>query len=117
MNFAAIQQRVNSAVAAKLMTDFGLLNGLEISGKFDNASASAFSGGLLGTNPVFTCLAADSASPVLTWYAYFFEAPIPGQPSWNESRNRILEINLERYKVREAKPDATGLIILELEKL
>lgn len=95
MSFAALQSRVNSAVAAKLATDSATLNSVAITGKFDNGSASGLNNMMLGSNPTFTCMASDAGSA---------------------SRGQTLVVNAVNYTVREVKPDGTGFTLLELEK-
>jgi len=96
MSFAALQTRVNAAIAAKLMTDFATLNSVAISGRFSNGSDSGLSGMMLGTNPTFTCTAADAGS---------------------DARGKILIFETVSYTVREVKPDGTGLVLFELEQV
>lgn len=94
MSFAALQSRVNAAVSAKLATDEATLDGVAITGKFDNASLAGLNNMLLGSNPTFTC--ASSAAPL-------------------SSRGKTLAVNGSNYTVREIKPDGTGMSLLELE--
>lgn len=94
MTFAALQSRVNAAVAEKLLTDAATLNGVAITGKFDNGSASGLSNMMLGSNPTFTCKTADAGS---------------------SSRGQTLVVDGVSYTVREVKPDGTGISLLELE--
>lgn len=93
--FAALQSRVNAAAAAKLLTDAATLNGVALTGKFDNGSAAGMNNMLLGSNPTFTCLASAAGS---------------------SSRGQTLVVDTVSYTVREAKPDGTGFTLLELEK-
>ncbi|HEY4698125.1 MAG TPA: hypothetical protein VIH29_08995 [Gallionella sp.] len=94
MTFAALQARTNAAVAAKLLTDAATLNGAAITGKFDNGFTNGLSGMMLGTNPTFTCLSVDAGS---------------------DPRGQTLVVGSTSYTVREAKPDGTGISLLELE--
>lgn len=94
--FAALQSRVNAAAAAKLLTDPATLNGVAITGKFDNGSAAGMNSMLLGSNPTFTCASADASS---------------------SSRGKTLVVDAVSYTVREVKPDGTGFTLLELEKV
>jgi hypothetical protein len=95
MTFAALQTRVNAAVAAKLLTDAATLNSVAITGKFSNGFAAALNI-MLGTNPTFTCTTADAGT-----------AP----------RGKTLVMNTISYIVREAKPDGAGFTVLELEQV
>ena len=95
MNFAALQSRANSAVAAHLMTDAATLEGAEITGKFTSAAAVAFAM-LDGSDPVFTVL--DSA--------------LTGAP-----RGKLMVIGGAGYAVRRANPDGEGMTHLALEEL
>lgn len=93
MTFAALQLRVNTAVAAKLF-DSATLNSVAISGKFDNGNASVLSM-LGGNNPTFKCL----------------ETSLSGDP-----RGQTMVINTVSYIVRENKTDGNGMTTLELDK-
>lgn len=95
MVFAALQLRVNAAVAAKLLTDAATLNGSAITGKFSNGS-SAVLGMLGGFNPQFTLLETD--------------LPV------SDPRSLPLVFNSINFIVRENKPDGNGMTILELDK-
>jgi hypothetical protein len=94
MTFAALQSRVNAAVAAKLLTDDATLDSVLITGKFANGSSAGLNNMLLGSNPTFTCTTADAGST---------------------PRGKTLVVNSVNYTVREAKPDGTGFSVLELE--
>jgi len=95
MSFAAIQQRVNSAVAAKLMTDSATLNGVSILGRFTSAAATVL---LMmdGNDPIYTCL-----SSAIT----------------DDPRGKLLELNGVGYAVRRATLDGSGMTALVLEQL
>lgn len=95
MSFAALQARVNAAVAAKLITDAALLNGSEVTGQFVSPAAAAFNM-LDGNEPSFTCL----------------YSAISGDP-----RGKLLEIDGEGYAVRRAIDDGSGMTRLILEQL
>jgi hypothetical protein len=103
MTFAALQARVNSAVSAKLLTDVATLNSVAITGKFDNGNASGLNNMMLGGNPTFTCMVADMMN---TLYP----------PGNSDPRGKTLVVNSVNYTVREAKPDGTGITLLELEE-
>ncbi len=70
------------------------LNGVAVGIIFDNGSDGALSGGMLGTNPIATIATADAVAP----------------------RGQTLIVDAVSYTVREAKPDGTGITVLELEK-
>ncbi|MFA6203783.1 MAG: hypothetical protein WC710_11425 [Gallionella sp.] len=95
MSFSAIQQRVNSAVAAKLMTDIATLNDVKISGKFVSPGATVLSM-MDGNDPSFSCLSSQ----------------LSGDP-----RGKLLELNSIGYAVRRAIPDGSGITVLALEQL
>lgn len=92
--FATLQTKVNTAVLEKLLTDSATLNGVAVTGKFSNGSASGLNNMMLGSNPTFT-LASTSTS--------------------SSSRGKTLVVDSVSYTVREIKPDGTGMTLLELE--
>lgn len=94
MSFADLQSRVNTAVSAKLLTDSATLNGVAVTGKFSNGSASGLNNMMLGSNPTFDLTDTDAGT-----------AP----------RGKTLMVGSAIYTVREAKPDGTGFTLLELE--
>lgn len=71
------------------------LNNVSVEGLFDNGSANALSGMMLGSNPTFTCASTAAGSA---------------------SRGQTLVADGVSYTAREAKPDGTGFTLLELEK-
>lgn len=89
---------IESATAANAVAAFAnctaTLNGVAISGIFDNGSDAGLNNMMLGSNPTFTCKTADASSP----------------------RGKTLIVDSVSYTVREAKPDGTGITVLELEK-
>jgi hypothetical protein len=95
MTFAALQTRVNAAVAARVMTDAATLNSVPLKGKFDNGSASVLNM-LGGSNPVFKCLEEDLLGV--------------------DPRSLPLIYSAVTYIVRENKPDGNGMTSLELDK-
>lgn len=95
MSFAALQQRINSAVAAKLMTDVATLNDVAITGKFISPGATVLSM-MDGNDPAFSCLSSQ----------------LVGDP-----RGKLLEFNGAGYAVRRATPDGSGITVLILEQL
>ena len=77
------------------LKDFGVsatLNGAAVTGLFDNGSARAFNGLVLGTNPTFTL--ASSAG---------------------HARGQSLVISGVTYTVAAVEPDGTGMTTLQLE--
>ena len=94
MTFAALQSRVNAAVAATLLTDAATLNGVAVTGKFANGNAAGLNNMMLGSNPTFTCTTAAAGS---------------------DARGKTLVVNSISYTAREAKPDGAGFTLLELE--
>ena len=94
MSFADLQSRTNAAVSAKLATDEATLDGVAITGKFDNASLAGLNNMVLGSNPTFTCASSD--------------APL-------SKRGKTLVVSGTSHTVREIKPDGTGMSVLELE--
>lgn len=93
--FAALQSRVNAAAAAKLLTDAATLNGVALTGKFNDGSDLALDV-VYGTNPTFICLESVAGSA---------------------SRGKTLVHKTISYTVREARPDKTqdGFTALRLE--
>lgn len=94
MTFAALQSRVNAAVAATLLTDAATLNSVAITGKFDNGYAASF--GMDGTQPSFTCLSADASTAV---------------------RGTAFVHSAINYTVQGIEPDGAGMTRLVLEKV
>lgn len=83
--------------SAAQFVDFGVdatLDGVAVSGIFDNGSQSALNNTMLGTNPTFTLASASASS---------------------SSRSKTLVVDSVSYTVREVKPDGTGMTMLELE--
>lgn len=95
MTFAALEARVNATALAKLANAVATLDGVSISGIFDNGTQSGLSNMMLGTNPTFTCASASASS---------------------SSRGKTLVVDTVSYTVREVKRDGTGMSVLELEK-
>lgn len=95
--FAAAEARVNSAVFARLSNAIGLLNGVSVSGIFDQAYDQAGIGlsGMSSSRPVFSVLSSLVSSNVV------------GMP---------FVLNLTSYKVVESQPDGTGMTVLFLER-
>jgi hypothetical protein len=91
MTFAAQQARTNTAVAAKLMTDAATLNGVAITGKFDNDYTEAFS--IAGSSPALTAESADVSSAAL---------------------GSAVVVNEINYTVAAIKQDGTGMTLLLL---
>jgi len=86
-----------SADMAAYFADFGTtatLDGVSVTGIFDNGSAAGLDNLMLGSNPTFML---DSAS------------------ASSASRGKTLVLNAVNYIVREVKPDGTGITVLELE--
>ena len=76
--------------------DFGTvatIGAASVTGIFDVPTAEAF--GMLGTDPTFTCAAADVSAV---------------------SAGQALTINSVGYTVTAVKPDGTGLTVLVLDK-
>lgn len=95
MTFAALQTRVNAAVSAKVATDAATLDGVAVTGKFDDGTQSGLNNMMLGTNPTYTLPSASASS---------------------SSRGKTLVFDSVSYTVREVKPDGNGWSLLELEK-
>lgn len=95
--FAALETRVNSAVIARLANAVGLLNGVSVSGIFDQAYDQASIGlsGVSSSQPVFSVLS-NLVSP-----------NVVGMP---------FVLNLTSYQVVESHPDGTGMTVLFLER-
>lgn len=87
---------IEAATAAHAVAAFSnctaTIDGLAVGGIFDNGTAAALN--VFGTNPTFTCLPEAVGS---------------------DARGKTLIVNATSYTVREAKPDGTGITVLELE--
>lgn len=81
VSFAALEQRVNAAVMAKL-SDAATLDGVAVVGKFLDDSAMAFNG-IYGEKPIFELDGIDGV----------------------DYRNKTLVVGVDSYVVRECKPN------------
>lgn len=93
MSFATLQSRVNTAVMAKLLTDAATLDGVAVTGKFDNAYTDPF--GFAGSSPALTCLSADVSTA---------------------AQGTAVVVNSVSYTVAAIKPDGTGMTVLVLQE-
>jgi hypothetical protein len=97
---ADVASAIETATAAQAVAAFSncaaTLDGVAISGIFDNGSAAGLGNMMLGSNPTFTCSSSDAPS---------------------SKRNKTLVVNSVSYTVREIKPDGTGMSVLELEQV
>lgn len=92
--FAALQSRVNAAVAAKVATDEATLDGVAVTGKFHDAYAEQFS--VAGSAPMFTLSDVAAASA---------------------RQDSTLVHGGISYTVSDIQPDGTGMVLLKLDSV
>ena len=95
--FASLQARANLAIMERLSDTVATLDGVEVSGLFDDEYLlDDIAGGMAGSGPAFT-LASSAVPPAVTGLA--------------------LVVKGVTYKVVEPKPDGTGITVLRLRKV
>ena len=93
--FARLEQRLNNAVMSHLSNAAATLNGVEVTGVFDNAYRAGDIGiGMASTQPAFTTLTDNVVG---------------------EAVGQLLTINGTSYYVAAHEPDGTGMSLLLLE--
>lgn len=95
--FAALKNRVNAAVMAKLADAVATINAVEINVIFDNAYEVADSGfaGFAATSPAIHCIASDVSAAVV---------------------GTAVSVDGTAYEVADIQPDGDGGITLVLKK-
>lgn len=93
--FAALETRVNRAIFSRLANVQGTVDGVSVSGIFENVFIDADGLGVAGTAPMFTCQSADVPGVV------------KGDPA---------VMNAINYTVVGIEPDGTGVTRLQLER-
>lgn len=91
--FAALQQRINSAVLTYLPNAVAVVDGREVAVLFDKPYADPFGGQI------------DAAAPVLQGDS----AALAGV-----QRDSTITVDGQAYRVMTAQPDGTGLTLLTL---
>lgn len=96
--FATLEARVNSAVFKHLANAEGVLDGVPVSGIFDNAYALSNVGvvGMESAGPAFTMATASVPAAV---------------------RGKVLVVDGLSYSVQGHEPDGTGVSVLLLERV